>query len=111
MVAKKLARIEKTGFRLFEAELCRLQGELLLVRAVPDVPGAETCFQRALDLARSQLAKSLQLRAAMSLSRLWQQHGKQEEARRLLKEIYGWFAEGLDTPDLQEAKALLEELM
>jgi class 3 adenylate cyclase/predicted ATPase len=111
IVAKKLARMEQTGNRLFEAELCRLQGELLLVRAVPDVPGAETCFQRALDLARSQLAKSLQLRAAMSLSRLWQQHGKQEEARRLLKEIYGWFAEGLDTPDLQEAKALLEELM
>jgi predicted ATPase len=111
MVVKKLARIEKTGIRFFEEELCRLQGELLLTQSVPDDPGAETCFHRSLDLARSQHAKSLELRAAMSLSRLWQQHGKKEEACRLLKEIYGWFTEGFDTPDLQEAKALLEELM
>jgi len=111
MVDKKLARIEKTGIRLFEAELCRLQGELLLTQAVPDHLRAETCLQRALDLACGQHAKSLELSAAMSLGRLWQQHGKKEEACRLLKEIYGWFTEGFDRPDLQEAKALLEELM
>jgi predicted ATPase len=68
-------------------------------------------LHRALDLARSQQAKSIELRAAMSLSRLWHQNGKKEEACRLLKEIYGWFTEGFDTLDLQEAKALLEELM
>ena len=85
--------------------------ELLLKQAAPDSRQAETCLHRAIDLARSQHAKSLELRAAMSLSRLWYQHGKKEEASRLLKEIYGWFTEGFDSPDLQEAKALLEELM
>jgi predicted ATPase len=67
-------------------------------------------LQRALDVARRQEAKSLELRAAMSLSRLWQQQGQRVEARQLLAEIYGWFTEGFDTADLQEAKALLEEL-
>ncbi len=71
---------------------------------------AETWLQRALDVARRQEAKSLELRAAMSLSRLWQQQGKQAEARELLAPIYGWFTEGFDTEDLQEAKALLDEL-
>jgi predicted ATPase len=103
--------VEKTGIRFHEAELRRLQGELLLKQAAPDSRQAETCLHHALDLARSQQAKSIELRAAMSLSRLWHQHGKKEEACRLLKEIYGWFTEGFDTPDLQEAKALLEELM
>ncbi len=65
---------------------------------------------KAIDVARRQRAKSLELRAAMSLSRLWQEQGKTEEARRLLAEIYGWFTEGFDAPDLQEAKALLDEL-
>jgi predicted ATPase len=111
MVAEALALVEKTGFRFYEAELRRLQGELLLKQAAPDNRQAETCLHRALDLARNQQAKSLELRAAMSLSRLWHQHGKKEEACRLLKEIYGWFTEGFDTLDLQEAKALLEELM
>ena len=111
MVAEALALVEKTGFRFYEAELRRLQGELLLKQAAPDSRQAETCLHRALDLARSQQAKSIELRAAMSLSRLWHQHGKKEEACRLLKEIYGWFTEGFDTPDLQEAKALLAELM
>ena len=72
---------------------------------------AETWLQRALDVARRQEAKSLELRAAMSLSRLWQQQGKQAEARELLAPVYGWFTEGFDTADLQEAKALLEELV
>jgi predicted ATPase len=71
---------------------------------------AEACFQRALDVARRQEAKSLELRAAMSLSRLWQHQGKRAEARELLAPIYGWFTEGFDTADLQEAKALLEAL-
>jgi predicted ATPase len=111
MVAEALALVEKNGLRFYEAELRRLQGELLLKQATPDSRQAETCLHCALDLARSQQAKSLELRAAMSLSRLWHQHGKKEEACRLLKEIHGWFTEGFDTPDLQEAKALLEELM
>jgi len=71
---------------------------------------AEAWLQRALDVAHRQEAKSLELRAAMSLSRLWQQQGKQVEARQLLAPIYGWFTEGFDTADLQEAKALLNEL-
>jgi predicted ATPase len=111
MVAQALALMEKTGFRYHEAELVRLQGELLLKQAAPDSRQAETCLHLALDLARRQQAKSLELRAVMSLSRLWHQQGKKKEACRLLNEIYGWFTEGFDTPDLQEAKALLEELM
>ena len=70
----------------------------------------ETCFRQALDIASRQQAKSLELRAAMSLSRLWQRQGKREEARQLLAEIYSWFTEGFDTADLQDAKALLDEL-
>jgi class 3 adenylate cyclase/predicted ATPase len=111
IVAEALTLVEKTGFRFYEAELHRLQGELLLNQAAPDNRQAETCLHRARDLARSQQAKSIELRTAMSLSRLWHQHGKKQEAYRLLKEIYAWFTEGFDTPDLQEAKALLEELM
>jgi predicted ATPase len=71
---------------------------------------AEACFHKAIDIARRQSAKSLELRAVMSLSRLWQQQGKKAEAREMLAEIYGWFTEGFDTKDLQEAKVLLEEL-
>jgi predicted ATPase len=71
---------------------------------------AEACFQQALAVARRQQAKSLELRAAMSLARLWQQQGKRDEARELLTPIYGWFTEGFDTADLREAKALLEAL-
>jgi predicted ATPase len=111
MVVEALALVEKTGFCFYEAELRRLQGELLLKQAAPASRQAETCLLRALDLARNQQAKSIELRTSMSLSRLWHQHGKKQEACRLLKEIYGWFTEGFDTPDLQEASALLEELM
>src|SRR5262245_12002831 len=71
---------------------------------------AEECFKKAIEIARHQQAKSLELRAVMSLSRLWQQQGKKAEARQILAEIYGWFTEGFDTKDLQEAKALLEAL-
>jgi predicted ATPase len=82
----------------------------LLQQSTPDEHQAETGFQTALAIARRQQAKALELRAAMSLSRLWQQQGKGDEARALLAPIYRWFTEGFDTPDLQEAKALLEEL-
>jgi len=83
---------------------------LLLQHAAPEVSHAETCFQQALTMARRQQAKALELRAAMSLGRLWQQQGKQDAARELLAPVYGWFTEGFDTTDLQEAQALLEEL-
>ena len=94
----------------YAAELSRLKGALLLRQAVPDVPQAEACFQQALAVARRQQAKSWELRAAMSLARLWQSQGKRAEAYELLAPVYGWFTEGFDTADLQEAKTLLEEL-
>jgi predicted ATPase len=110
VLAEALAGVQKTGERCWEAELYRLKGELLLQRAVPDAPQAEACFRQALAIGRHQQAKSLELRAAMSLGRLWQYQGKREEARQLLAPIYGWFTEGFDTADLQAAKALLDEL-
>ena len=109
-LAEALATLAKSGVRWWEAELYRLRGELLLQHAVAQPEEAEACFHQALAVARRQQAKSLELRAAMSLSRLWQRQGKREEARRRLEEIYGWFTEGFDTPDLQEARALLETL-
>ncbi len=98
------------GGNIYEPELLRLKGELLLGQAVPAVQDAEACYQKAIDLSRRQSAKSSELRAAMSLSRLWQKQGKKQEARLMLGEIFGWFTEGFDTADLKEAKALLEEL-
>ena len=86
------------------------KGELLLQQGVLDAAGAETCFQHAIAIARQQHAKSWELRAATSLARLWQGQGKREEARALLAPIYGWFTEGFDTTDLQEARALLDAL-
>jgi len=99
-----------TGECRWDAELHRLKGELLLARPAEHHAEAETYFHQALDVARRQEAKSLELRAAMSLARLWQQQGQRAEARELLAPIYGWFTEGFDTADLQEAKALLEVL-
>jgi predicted ATPase len=93
-----------------EAEMSRLQGALRLQLPSPEIPQAEASFQQALEVARRQEAKALELRAAMSLARLWQHQGKRAEAHALLAPIYGWFTEGFDTTDLQEAKALLEEL-
>lgn len=109
-VAEALAVVDKTEEHVLEAELYRLQGELLLRHAVPDKRQAETAFRQALNFARRQQAKSLELRVAISLSRLWQQQGKRDAPRELLAPIYHWFTEGFDTPDLQEAKALLDEL-
>jgi tetratricopeptide (TPR) repeat protein len=109
-LAEALTAIEESGRGELLAEAYRLQGKLLLRQVGPDAAQAETCFQQALAIARRQQAKSWELRAAMSLSRLWQQQGKRDEACELLAPIYGWFTEGFDTADLQEAKALLEEL-
>jgi predicted ATPase len=113
-LAEALELVDRTGERMYEAELYRLKGELTLQASVQSlatrVKEAEACFQKAIEVARHQSAKSLELRAVMSLSRLWQQQGKQHEAHHMLSEIYGWFTEGFDTKDLQEAKALLEEL-
>jgi predicted ATPase len=110
LLAEALAAIEASGRSELLAETYRLQGALLLRQAVPEAARAEACFHQALAMAHRQQAKSWELRAAMSLSRLWQQQGKRDEARELLAPIYGWFTEGFDTADLQEAKALLEEL-
>jgi predicted ATPase len=105
-----LSTVNKTGERWYEAELFRLKGELLMKSEIQRMSEAETCFRQAIDITRRQSAKSLELRAATSLSRLWQQRGKKTQAQDKLAEIYGWFTEGLDTPDLKEAKALLEEI-
>jgi predicted ATPase len=111
VLAEALALVGTTGQRVYEADLHRLQGELVLLHAGADGGAeAEPCFQQALAVAGRQQAKSLELRAAINLARLWQQQGKQVEARDLLAPIYGWFTEGFDTADLQEAKTLLEEL-
>jgi predicted ATPase len=112
LLTEALAAIDKNGERYYEAELYRLRGELTLKSNVQGtrskVEEAEECFWKAIEIARRQRAKSLELRAVMSLSRLWQQQGKREEAQQMLAEIYGWFTEGFDTKDLQEAKALIE---
>jgi class 3 adenylate cyclase/predicted ATPase len=105
-----LDTVSKTEERHWEAEHNRCKGMLLQMQRGQKVGEAEECFRKALEIARRQQAKSLELRAVMSLSRLWQQPGKQEEARQMLADIYGWFTEGFETPDLQEAKALLQEL-
>ncbi len=97
--------------RYYEAELFRLKGDLLFIQGkTSSASEVESCFQKALEVSRSLKAKSLELRAAMSLSRLKQKQGKQGEARKLLQEIYGWFTEGFDTGDLKEAKTLLDNL-
>ena len=136
VLAEALAAVNSRRERWWEAELYRLKGELTLQSQaspgqvsdksqanqdkskdtdprplIPDPQGeAEACFRKAIEIARCQSAKSLELRAGMSLARLWQQQGKQAEAHTLLAEIYVWFTEGFDTKDLQEAKTLLDEL-
>jgi predicted ATPase len=100
---EELAQAHTRGSRWYEAELHRLKGELLLARSAGHHAEAQACFHQAFDVARSQQTKSLELRAAMSLARLWQRQGKRSQARQLLAEVYGWFSEGFDTADLQEA--------
>jgi DNA-binding winged helix-turn-helix (wHTH) protein/predicted ATPase len=108
LVGEALTAFEASGRGDMLAEACRLQGELLLRQVVPAVTQAEGCFQQALAIARRQQAKAWELRAAISLSRLWQQQGKPAAASALLAPIYHWFTEGFDTADLQEARALLD---
>jgi predicted ATPase len=110
LLAEALTMMDNTGERSDEPELRRLTGELFLRQTVPDAPAAEACFQQALAVTRRQQARSWELRAAMSLARLWQEQGKRAAARELLAPIYNWFTEGFDTADLQEARALLAEL-
>jgi predicted ATPase len=129
VIAEALAMVEKNGERWNEAELYRIKGQLVLQSRVQSLESenpspqhltpstsaeveweAEECFLKAIEIAQTQQAKSLELRAVMSLARLWQRQGKTTEARQMLAEIYGWFTEGFDTKDLQEAKDLLAEL-
>jgi predicted ATPase/DNA-binding SARP family transcriptional activator len=108
-VADALATVNRTGERFCEAEAHRLKGELLWLEGA-DEADVETCFLRAIEVARRQRATSWELRAVMSMSRLWQEQGKEQEARRLLADAYDRFTEGFETPDLQEARSLLEAL-
>jgi class 3 adenylate cyclase/predicted ATPase len=110
VLAEALALVDQSGERRGAAELYRLQGVLLLAQSPRQTAEAEACFCHALDVARSQEAKSWELRTATSLARLWQQQGKRQEAQDLLAPVYNWFTEGFDTADLQDAKALLQEL-
>jgi predicted ATPase len=96
-------------FYAWDADLYRVKGEFMLLQGAEE-PDVEACFHTALEIAQRQGAKSYELRAAMSLARLWQCQGKRAAARQRLSEVYGWFTEGFDTADLQEAKALLEAL-
>jgi predicted ATPase len=107
---KAEAMMRKTGGRFYEEELHRIRGELLLHQEAHDEGAAEASFRRAIAVAARKKAKSLELRLAISLSRLLHKQGKGEEAQSLLLAVYSWFTEGFDTADLREAKALLDEL-
>jgi predicted ATPase len=104
--------VDRTDEHFYEAELYRIKGELTLQSNLlrSKVEEAEACFLKAINITQKQQAKSLELRATMSLARLWQSQGKTTEAHQMLSEVYNWFTEGFDTKDLQEAKALLAEL-
>jgi predicted ATPase len=102
--------VKLTKETLWEAEVNRIAGEVALKSPEPDIVKVQEHFMRALSVARQQQAKSFELRAAMSLARLWRDQGKVQQARELLAPVYGWFTEGFDTRDLKEAKALLGEL-
>jgi predicted ATPase len=108
-LAEALALVDKTEERWYESELYRLKGVLLLQQSLDNQAEAEHCFQQAITIARSQQAKSWELRAATSLAKLWQQQGKRQEAHDLLAPVYNWFTEGFDTLDLKDTKALLDE--
>jgi serine/threonine protein kinase/predicted ATPase len=102
--------VKQTNERYFESELYRLRGQALLNAGIDSAPDAERCFHQAIDIAKQQQAKSLELRAVMSLARLWQKLDRTAHAHRMLEGVYDWFTEGFDTPDLRDARALLEEL-
>ena len=101
---------KQTKERWYEAEVHRIAGEIALMSPERDAAKAEACFDQALAVARAQQAKSFELRAAISMARLWREQGKRDEARELLAPIHSWFTEGFDTVDLKQAKALLDEL-
>jgi predicted ATPase len=109
-IGEAMTAVETTKETWFEADIRRTAGEIALMSPEPDAAKAEAYFERALAVARAQQAKSWELRAAMSMARLWRDQGKRDEARELLAPIYGWFTEGFDTLDLKEAKNLLREL-
>ncbi len=109
-IGEAMTAVETTKERWWEAEVHRTAGEIALKSSEPDAAKAEAYFERALAVARKQQAKSWELRAAISMARLYFDQGKRDEARDLLAPVYGWFTEGFDTLDLKEAKALLDEL-
>jgi len=109
-IGEAMTLAETTKERWCEAEVYRTAGEIALMSPEPDAAKAEGYFERALGVARQQQAKSWELRASMSLARLWRSQGKSQQARELIAPLYGWFTEGFDTLDLREAKALLDEL-
>ena len=109
-IGEAMTALETTKERWHEAEVNRIAGEIALLPPESDMAKAEAHFERALAVAREQQAKSWQLRAAMSMARLWRVQGKRLQARDLLASVYGWFTEGFDTLDLKQAKALLDEL-
>jgi adenylate cyclase len=110
MLNEALAHIERTGEKVEQAEMLRLKGELLLIRDGKGIAETESCFRAALEVARAQEAKWWELRTSVSLARLLRDTNRRDEARKMLAEIYNWFTEGFDLPDLKEAEALLEEL-
>jgi predicted ATPase len=109
-IGDAINKVEMSKEKWCEAEVHRIAGEIALKSLAPDAEKAKAYFDRALAVARQQQAKSWELRAAMSMARLWRDQGKRDEARELLAPVYGWFSEGFDTRDLKEAKGLLEEL-
>jgi predicted ATPase len=109
-IGEAITTVETTKERWFEAEANRIAGEIALLLPEPDAARAEESFERALAVARKQQAKSWELRAAMSMARIWRDQGRRGEARDLLAPLFGWFTEGFDTRDLKEAKLLLDEL-
>ena len=110
VLTEALAVTNETEGRSYEAEIYRLKGELLLRRDDSSIPEAWSCFQQAIEIARRQSAKSLELRATISLARLLVSQGRRDEARPILAEIYNWFTEGFDNADLKDAKTLLDNL-
>jgi predicted ATPase len=110
VLAETLRAVDDTGEHFYEAELQRLKGEFLVQLSADNQREAETCFQHAMTIAQDQGAKAWELRTATSLARLWQHQGKRQQARDLLAPVYAWFTAGFETPDLQEAKALLDDL-
>jgi len=110
ILAEALVHVQNNGERCYEAEIYRFKGQLLLQQSANNQNEAEICFRQAIAIVQSQSAKSWELRAATSLAHLWSSQGKRQEAQALLGDVYGWFTEGFGTADLQDARALLDDL-